>query len=800
MAFDGQFASTRIIYAASDNVATSSNRSRLYRYTVGRSEQWEPLDSTLEVGGKLGQLLVLPGGCLYGANSHDNGGMERSLNAWAASYPAFEKVNSGLSDRATLIGLWGFGNQVWSIDSRNSRLMTYVDSLAAPVVPGNPIAGAAGVDTRGVALDWGGLAGAVTYEWQVDNDGSFSAVSGSLKGETASTSVRLPNLDPASIYYWRVRVKEPTLSPWSPVRCFYTLLGKPGTLPELHSPKAGADGVALRPLFQWAAVGGAERYEILVATNVSFANPVIAEVGSLALPTNAWQCDINLSYNTTYFWKIRGINNNSCSLWSGVGAFTTLLPLVPPTPQLASLKAVLISPQNGVPGVGIKPVFEWESLRGANRYELLVSANHSFADIVVAKVGADAVLGTIWQSDISLQNGTTYYWKVRGSNGNTSSAWSDDFSFTPSVPANKPVSRPKVIMELVYPNAGGDGISLRPIFQWRAVSGADRYELLVSDNYLFDNPVIQRDGVNALPVEVWQSDIGLAYGTRYYWKVRASSAGNASGWSDASAFVTIGAPVPAAPVIELENPAAGAEGVSANPLFQWKPVAGAEQYELLVSSSFAFTDPVIAKTGGSGLSLNVWRSDVALASATTYYWKIRAFNSANMSVWSSISAFTTMPGVPQTEVKPAVEMPLPRVALDSPLSSSVRAGTRPSFDWKAVPGAEKYDLLVSTDIIFTKPVIIRAGDYSLSGTSWESVIELNYDTTYFWKVRAVSGNRPADWSVPGVFITEPHPPQTAAAGRNVLPSWAVYAGAALITIIMMLGVAIMTLKPGTKQD
>lgn len=800
VAFDRAFGSTRIVYAASDNTATSSSRSRIYRYTVGISEQWENLDNTLEAGGILGELCVLPGGSLYAANSHDDGGMERSLNAGASSYQVFERINSGLANRAALWGLWGSGNQLWSMDTRNSRLMTYVDSLIAPVVPGNPILAASGVDTRNVTLDWSGMAGAITYEWQVDNDGSFSSVSSSLKGETASTSVRLPHLEPAATYYWRVRVKEPTLSPWSPVRYFYTMLGTSGSLPALNSPKAAADGVAIRPVFQWTAISGAERYELLVATNVSFVDPVIARAGSLALAVNAWQCDISLGYNTTYYWKIRGVNSNSCSAWSGVGTFTTLLPPVSPIPPLSGSRVVLVSPKSGVQGVGINPVFEWESVPGAGRYELLVSANNSFTEAVIAKVGVYALPGTIWQSDTGLQYGTTYFWKVRGVSGGNSSAWSDEFSFTTAAPPVMPDPPPVIMMELVYPHAGGEGISIRPIFQWKAVSGVDRYELLVSANDSFANPVIKRDGVNALPVEVWQSDIGLGYGTRYFWKVRAISSGNASAWSDISAFVTTGPPVPPVLVIELEYPAAGAAGVSLRPVFQWNPVAGAEKYELLVSASYAFTDTVITKTENSVLSQNVWRSDIGLAADTTYYWKVRAINSANMSVWSKISAFTTVQTPPQTETKLALEVPLSSVVLGSPLSGDGRTGTKPVFTWKAAAGAEKYELLVSPDMAFARPLIIRVGNYALPVTSWESEVELNTDTTYWWKVRAVSGNKSADWSVPGVFITEARPAQALPVEQPVLPPWAIYTGAILIAIIILLGMSVVGLLTRIKRD
>ncbi len=92
--------------------------------------------------------------------------------------------------------------------------------------------------------------------------------------------------------------------------------------PRLQSPKAGASGVPLKPLFQWSTVPGADSYELLVATNPSLVNPIIIKAGACALTGIEWQCDVRLNYDTTYYWKVRAINSNA---WSAVAVFTTKL-------------------------------------------------------------------------------------------------------------------------------------------------------------------------------------------------------------------------------------------------------------------------------------------------------------------------------------------------------------------------------------------------------------------------------------------------------------------------------------------
>jgi len=104
---------------------------------------------------------------------------------------------------------------------------------------------------------------------------------------------------------------------------FTTVLGGTGVAPELLSPEAGANPVPVEPIFQWSAMAGAEGYELLVATDVSFNSPLIAKTGDDALAVTAWQSDISLDYDTIYYWKVRACSLNNYSTWSTISAFTT---------------------------------------------------------------------------------------------------------------------------------------------------------------------------------------------------------------------------------------------------------------------------------------------------------------------------------------------------------------------------------------------------------------------------------------------------------------------------------------------
>ncbi|MHB8104039.1 MAG: fibronectin type III domain-containing protein, partial [Dehalococcoidales bacterium] len=315
------------VYAASNNPGSG-----IYRFIIGSSTQWERIDSTLPAGAIIKQLALAANGALYAANEAPNGGMERCINPKPTSGVTFETVTRGLSASATLSGLWQRNGQLWSIDSHNItniNLLTYNDTLVLPAEQTSPEDETSGIGilvnhtVRNVTLDWETLEGATSYEWQCNYVTDFSTVPADLSGITTSSSIRLPALEPATTYYWRVRAHAPVLSPWSSKRSFTTSMDTEEVSLKPEIPLPGALDVSIKPIFQWTAVLGAEAYELLVATDAEFNHPVVVKINEYALKTNAWNCDVSLEYHTVYYWKIRATTASTCSAWSSVGIFTT---------------------------------------------------------------------------------------------------------------------------------------------------------------------------------------------------------------------------------------------------------------------------------------------------------------------------------------------------------------------------------------------------------------------------------------------------------------------------------------------
>ena len=350
LAFDSKFSENKIIYASSDANVTSTSTERIFRFTLNKSTSWLSICAGLPDNTIIRQVAIADNGTLYAINiqavvaADKKGGVVRSLNPTSSS-PAFETILRGLDDTDTIFIISINEHQLWAVDTTNTRLMTFADSLSVPVVPISPEDNASGLSISNLNLKWQALGGSNEYEWQVSDNADFTGILPGLTGTSESCSARLTGLEPATTYYWRVRGSKPFLSPWSNPMSFTTILGGSNVTPLLTVPAAGAI-TTLKPVFQWGTIASANKYDLLVAEDASFENIVIDKTGDNALPSNAWESDISLKKSATFFWKVRACSNNSFSNWSAVSVFTTDAPLSNPVSSETTTQTVILAQQS----------------------------------------------------------------------------------------------------------------------------------------------------------------------------------------------------------------------------------------------------------------------------------------------------------------------------------------------------------------------------------------------------------------------------------------------------------------------
>jgi len=140
------------------------------------------------------------------------------------------------------------------------------------------------------------------------------------------------------------------------------------------------------------------------------------------------------------------------------------------------------------------------------------------------------------------------------------------------------------------------------------------------------------------------------------------------------------------------------------------------------------------------------------------------------------------------------------------------------YQWSDVAGADSYELVVSTDASLENPTILKVDDYALPSTAWRCNISLDYDTTYYWKVRAISSDTYSAWSAVSAFTTESPPspleepppeeaqepqeppaPPPPSAPQPTTPDWVKYLFGALLAAVVLLSVIVLILVRGMRR-
>ncbi len=192
------------------------------------------------------------------------------------------------------------------------------------------------------------------------------------------------------------------------------------------------------------------------------------------------------------------------------------------------------------------------------------------------------------------------------------------------------------------------------------------------------------DGGTVLPDGLLLATDGTISGTpktagSFKFIITATDANRCSGSSTIS--LEIAAPCPTG-IATVLGPAAGATFDGTRPIaFSWTAVSGSVSYDVLVSKDGGATFSIAASTSETNASASL--------SAGEYVWTVRSnFGPACRSTVSSPSKFS---------VVAATSCPTAMAVLVSPADGATGLGTIVVFEWRAVPGAIGYTLLLSID-------------------------------------------------------------------------------------------------------
>ena len=245
---------------------------------------------------------------------------------------------------------------------------------------------------------------------------------------------------------------------------------------------------------------------------------------------------------------------------------------------------------------------------------------------------------------------------------------------------------------------GNSATSGKPMLTWNAVYGATSYRIYRSTS--------KGSGYSLLGTVTTTSytNTGAKAGTTYYYRVKACNDAGLSPYSNiVSGQVKSVTPKPSAPVVKIGHSAS-----SGKPQLTWNAVSGATSYKVYRATSQNGTYSLLGTVTATSYT------NTGAKAGTTYYYKVKAVNSAGESAYSN-----TVSG---------------RATVTTLTMGHSASSGKPMLTWNAVDGAASYKVYRAT---------AKNGAYSVINTT-KALTYTNtgaaLGTTYYYKVEALNAS------------------------------------------------------------
>ncbi len=243
---------------------------------------------------------------------------------------------------------------------------------------------------------------------------------------------------------------------------------------------------------------------------------------------------------------------------------------------------------------------------------------------------------------------------------------------------------------------GNSAASGKPMLTWNAVEGATSYRIYRSTS--------KGSGYSLLGTTTATSytNTGAKAGTTYYYRVKACNDAGLSPYSNVvSGKVKSVTPKPSAPVVKIGHSAS-----SGKPMLTWNAVSGATSYKVYRATSQNGTYSLLGSVTATSYT------NTGAKAGTTYYYKVKAVNSAGESAYSNVVSG--------------------RATVTTLTMGHSSTSGKPQLTWKAVSGAASYKVYRATakNGAYSVINITKALTYTNTGAA--------LGTTYYYKVEALN--------------------------------------------------------------
>jgi hypothetical protein len=422
---------------------------------------------------------------------------------------------------------------------------------------------------------------------------------------------------------------------------FYSDVCPALSAPALSSPANAATGQAPSLSLSWAAVNGATAYRCQVATSSAFSTIVDdGTIAATAKPVNG------LRAGTTYYWRVAACNICGQGAWSSARSFSTgnvIWAVNCGGPAFSGADGIGYGADagfsagntysttdaisgtnngtlyqssrwypgsftykkpltNGTYNVTLKLAEIYFTSAGSRKFNVLIEGVQKLTNFdIYARAGHDVAFDTTFPVTVS--------------DGALAICFSQGTIDNPKISAILATSAsavtPPAAPTLASPANGATGQPTSLTLSWNASSGASSYRCQVSTSSSFSSTIVDDATLTATSKAV----SGLAQGTTYYWRVKATNAGGTSAWSSVYNFKTMA--VPTAPA----NLAVTSKSNTSISLI-WSPSTG---------GTGAISYDIYRNSAKIGSTTATTYTDNGLTAYTSYSYYVKAVDGAGQS-------------------------------------------------------------------------------------------------------------------------------------------------------------------------
>jgi hypothetical protein len=371
----------------------------------------------------------------------------------------------------------------------------------------------------------------------------------------------------------------------------FTFTGYPAGGGSSYLTPQNSTAVSRMPLFTWRPIAGAQSYWIVVAKDASFTNLVdyaFTRVPAYAPRANAAP-QTYPDETTAYYWVVLP-SPNASGLCSGACGNPLGFP--------HGVFQKEVKPAELGRTTDVAPTFDWDTVEGARRYEIQISADHNFGSSIVDKA---TTVATTYTASGAYPSDKQLYWRVRADDENLIGlTWSEGKPFQVRLVAPKHLR-----------SEGTTGI---PTWRWDPIAGAASYDVHV------DLPNGSHQDFSHLPVPAFTPTTMTGTGV-FRWQVRANFSGGTVG--------TVSGPY--SPVVTYRRGIWQPTGTRTLGrghalVLRWDPVLNARGYRVQISSRRDFQQAAESVTTDNTSYAPLF--SFSYASGGTFYWRVAAFDAS----------------------------------------------------------------------------------------------------------------------------------------------------------------------------